>query len=525
MHAKWPLLLKLQLTGLTGINRAKNSGDAKEKRKTAGAIVLLAVVGVIVLFYAAVIAISFCKQGLGKNLPALIVALASVIVFAFTLFQGSSILFATKDHDTVMSLPIPRWEVVLSRLLCSYLANLAFALAVAVPVTVVFFVFEGFTFGAFGTILLAVIMTPLLPLAVSAALSTLIAAATARMRFKSLLQSILGLALFVGVFIASFSFSFNASAEDGTADMSALFGMLVGKIYPPAMLVDMTLSGAVWGIFAFAGISLAAAALFVIIVACFYEKINTALLSRGASAGYKAKDVKSSSAFGALAKKEFKRLFSHSGYLLNGVCGALLMIIFGIALLFLDLTTVFNLPADELAEVMHALAPMGAGLMMLFIGMSCPAASALSLEGNSRGLLFSLPVSARQILLAKAMPTFLCDCAAGLVFSIIFGIRLEADVFGWAALLLTAPLYSAFTALGGSFLNYKYPKYDWTNETQAVKNSIPMMIMVFGNMLLGIAVLVLSVFIGPWLALGVDLIAAVLCIVIFNYLKKVKLYV
>ena len=54
------------------------------------------------------IAVGFCAQGLGKNLPALVVALSSVIIFAFTLFQGSSILFATKDHDTVMSLPIPR---------------------------------------------------------------------------------------------------------------------------------------------------------------------------------------------------------------------------------------------------------------------------------------------------------------------------------------------------------------------------------------------------------------------------------
>ena len=147
MHAKWPLLLKIQLMGLTGINRAKNSGDAKEKRKTAGGIVALAVVGAVILFYAAMIAVGFCAQGLGKNLPALVVALASVIIFAFTLFQGSSILFATKDHDTVMSLPIPRWQVVLARMLCSYVVNLAFALAVAVPVTVVYFIFENISVG------------------------------------------------------------------------------------------------------------------------------------------------------------------------------------------------------------------------------------------------------------------------------------------------------------------------------------------------------------------------------------------
>lgn len=522
MRAKWPLLLKIQLMGLTGLGCAKGARGAKERRRMAGGIAAVAVVGAVILFYAVVLAIAFCEQGLGKNLPAHFVALASVIIFAFTLFQGSSILFSTKDHDMVMSLPIPRGEVVLARLLCSYIVNLAFALAVAVPVSAVFFVYEGFTFGAFGTLLLSTLTAPLLPVTVSAALSTAIAALTARLRFRNLLQSILGIALFVGVMVASFSFSYGTGAEGG-ADMSALFGVLVGKIYPPALLVDMTLAGRAWSVFAFAGISLAAAALFVAIVARFYEKINAALLSRASRAGYREKDVKSSPAFGALVKKECKRLFSHSGYLLNGLCGTLILLIFGIAILFIDINALLGIPAGETA--VDALAPMGAGLMMIFIGMSCPAASALSLEGRSRGLLFSLPLSARQILLAKAAPTFLADCAGGLVFALLYGIKMQASPLLWAALAATAVVYPAFTAMLGIFLNYKFPKYDWTNELQVIKNSIPLLIAIFGNMVLGAAVLVLSIFAGAWVALGVDAAAAAACIALFLYLKGAKLYV
>ena len=44
-------------------------------------------------------------------------------------------------------------------------------------------------------------------------------------------------------------------------------------------------------------------------------------------------------------------------------------------------------------------------------------------------------------------------------------------------------------------------------------------------MVLGIAVLILSVFAGPWLAMGVDVAAAVLCVVLFSHFKKAKLYV
>lgn len=523
MRAKWPLLLKIQLMGLTGINRAKKSNDPKEKRKTAGGIVAIVAVGAVVLFYAGLIAVGFCEQGLGKNLPALIVALASVIIFAFTLFQGCSILFATKDYDTVMSLPVPRWEIVLARLVCAYLVNLAFALAVAVPVTAVYFIYGAFSFGALGTILLSVLTVPLLPIAVASALSTLVTALTVRLRFKNLLQSVLAIALFAGIMVASFSFSFSSGTEQ--PDLSALFGVLVGKIYPPALLVDMTLSGTVWGVFAFAGISFAAAALFVACVSGFYTKINTALLSRAARAGYREKDIKSSSAFAALVKREFKRLVSHSAYLLNGTSGTLLMLIFGIAILFVDVGAFMNIPAEELGEVMHMLAPMGAGLMMLFIGMSCPAASALSLEGNSRGQLFSMPVSARQILLAKAVPTFLIDCGAGLVFAVIFGIRFTADPIVWTSLFATAFIYSAFTALLGIYLNYKLPKYDWTNETQAIKSGIPVMILVLGNMVVGIAAITVSVFTGPWVALGINALCAAACAWLYAALGRCRLYI
>ena len=71
MRAKWLILLKVQLTGLLGINKAKHSDDARVKRRTAGGIAAVCIVGFVILFYAALIAVGFCLQGLGKNLPAL----------------------------------------------------------------------------------------------------------------------------------------------------------------------------------------------------------------------------------------------------------------------------------------------------------------------------------------------------------------------------------------------------------------------------------------------------------------------
>ena len=344
------------------------------------------------------------------------------------------------------------------------------------------------------------------------------------MKHRNLLQTLLAVAFFAAAMVASFSFSFSANAGENGPDLSAMFGVLVGKMYPPALLVDKTVSGdAVWGIFAFAGISLAAGALFVAIVSLFFAKINTALLSRASRAGYRTKDVRASSAFSALVKKEFKRLVSGPAYLLNGCCGILILLLFAAVLPFVNLQSAFDIPAEEYAEVLAVFANMGAGLSVMLIAMSCPSASALSLEGSSRAQMLSMPLSARSILLSKCVPTFCIDCTGGLLFALSFGFKMQAGAANWAALLLTPPVFAAFIALAGIWLNVKFPKYGWTTETQAVKSSVPVFVTVFGGMLFGMAVMVPAAFFGALPALVACALAAALCVPLFLSLKRADL--
>ena len=531
MRAKWMLLAKIQLMGLLGLNRARKTDDPRVRRKTVGGAVAFGIVSLILLAYITLFAVLLCEIGLTEALPATAIALAAVITFFFSLLQGSSMLFSLKDHDAVMSLPVSRSAVIGSRLFVSYVVNLLFCLGVMFPVTAVYFVFAGFSVGKLAVIFAATLCAPLLPVVVATALSTLLTALTAGLRFKGLLQGLLGLAMLVGIFVLSFSFSFSmqVNAEE---NMAAAADVLAQYIYPPAQWITLTLSGeGIWGIFAFLGVSLAAAALFVLLVSPFYSKINAALLSHGARVAYKKGDVKSSSAFAALLHKEFKKLFTTSTYLLNGVAGTMLLVIAGVALLFVDAQAFIDLlraeaetEAPYLVEFFEQNLPyMAAGLLVFFVGMSCPAASALSLEGSSRGLLFSMPVSARTILLAKAMPTFLIDGAISLFFSAVVCYKVSASAAGWAALLSTAVIFSAFTALCGIFLNYKLPKYDWKTEANVVKNSAPVTILVLGAMAIGFLLIGLS-FLGWYAVAAFNAVCIVLCVAWIAYFKGARLY-
>lgn len=338
------------------------------------------------------------------------------------------------------------------------------------------------------------------------------------MKHRNLLQTLLAVAFFVAAMVASFSFSFSANAGENGPDLSAMFGVLVGKMYPPALLVDKTVSGdAVWGIFAFAGISLAAGALFVAIVSLFFAKINTALLSRASRAGYRTKDVRASSAFSALVKKEFKRLVSGPAYLLNGCCGILILLLFAAVLPFVNLQSAFDIPAEEYAEVLAVFANMGAGLSVMLIAMSCPSASALSLEGSSRAQMLSMPLSARSILLSQMRSHLLHRLCRRAAVRALLRLQNAAGAANWAALLLTPPVFAAFIALAGIWLNVKFPKYDWTNETQAVKSSVPVFVTVFGGMLFGMAVMALAAFFGALPSLVACVFAAVACVPLFSH--------
>ena len=139
-------------------------------------------------------------------------------------------------------------------------------------------------------------------------------------------------------------------------------------------------------------------------------------------------------------------------------------------------------------------------------------------------LLLIVLLSVGFLLTVICVPTAVIDAAAGLAFAAVLCAKIGAGVPGWAVLLATALLFPLLVGLGGSFLNLKFPKYDWTVETQAVKNSIPVFIAVFGAMVLGIGVLILAFFVGPWAAVAVDVLSVALSAAIAAYFGRVRLY-
>ena len=520
MKAKWLLLTKLQLWELSGLNKLRHSSDGRQRRRMIGVTAAIGLIGLFLLAFTAFLCVLLAEKGMGARVPAFMLTIASFLVFLYTLVRGGGGLFAVRDYEKILSLPVKKRDLIVSRLFGEYLPNLVFTLLFLLPALVVYHIYCGFDIGMFGAIILATLCAPLAPLAVALTLGTLLSALTAGFRYRALLRAVLGILLFGALMTAYFFFTLSANTDLG-ANLAGIADALIGKAYPPALLLDKTLTGAaVWGVFAFAGGSLLLAAVFCLIVACCYKRIHASLQARSTRVAYNAAQVKRSPVFAALLKIEFKRLLGSSAYLFNSLGGLIVTVVLVVVLLFgFDDPAAF--PPWMLANVPYALA----GLAAAMVGTACPAASALSLEGNARGQLFALPVSARKILLAKAAPTFLLDGAVMVCASVLYCILAGA---GWEAYLIcpfSALAAAAFVALAGIYLNYKHPKYDWTQEIQVYKRGTPVMILSFGCLLPGIAATVLALLFG-WLPVVIlTALYILLGAMILLWMRKATLYV
>lgn len=298
MTSNFLTLTKVHLLGMTGINRVRYSEDGKEKRKAGLFIGLYAFVMILMIAFVCFYAVMFAENGMNDVIPALSFALASAITLIFSLIRGPHMLFAMKDYDMLMSMPVKKSDIVASRLITSYLVNLVFCAVVMIPCAIVYFIYGGFNVAALVYILIAFLLSPVIPLVVSNIIGTLITAATMNLRHKAIFQTALAMVALVGVMALSFLVSYTSGA--GSVEISdATLDMLL-KIYPPAWLLQQSIAGkGFWYLLVLIAASAVFSAAFIAVLARYYLKINSALLSRKSSGRFEAKQLRAGSAFKA----------------------------------------------------------------------------------------------------------------------------------------------------------------------------------------------------------------------------------
>lgn len=518
-------LTKVQLISSFGLNKAMHTRDVKEK----GKMLLLSfgiLIGIIMMAaasfgYSFMIATSLEQIGRPELLLAIMMAVTSLIGFFTTIYKASGVLFSSKDYDLVMSLPIKTSHVVASRVVQLYVLNLLFSLMVMIPAGTVYAIKVNPGALYYLYFILTLLFIPLVPIIAATIIGALISFISSRFKGSRIISLILTFAVVIVIVFGSGQL--NRSDPQLLADISTQLADQIFNLYPlTVMYVDAVCSYQIGSLFLFIALSVISFMLFSFVLGTQYKAIHTGLSTSYSSNKYQMKSLEVSSPFHTLYKKELRRYFSSTLYILNTSIGMIMLLVMAVALLFVSAEQLGQfIEIPELSNYLNRLAPL---VVSVFVTLSCTTSSSISLEGNNIWILKSSPVSRVTILLSKIAVNLTVTVPIVVVCGVLLMISLGT---GWmeSLLLVVIPvLYACLTAMIGVIANLKLPKLEWTNEVTVIKQSASVLVsMLIGFITLLIPfglTLLLSDLNGNLVLLGIGLILLVGCGAMYRYIQS-----
>ena len=463
------LRFKIEFVLSGGINRIRYTKDSREKRRLILMGCLYVFLGMAMFFYSSLLAVGYAYLGMTDSLPALMTAAVFVLSLILSYLKAGGILFAPKDYDQLLSLPLTTGAIIFGKLLGVYLFNFLAGCVLMLPSLIIF----GLSHSPSPTLIIMLallpILAPLLPMVLASVLSAIIAAVAARFKKSNLVTALLSLVLLFGILILSFYLP--TMTQGQITSLAAMADQAITGIYPPAQWIKVSLTtGHPLPFTGFAALSLGALVLFVALLGKFYTRINSAMASHQSGRQARLQDIKAGSPFMALYKRELRRLFSLNVYLVNTCFGALMLAISGLCACLVDLKQLMA-DAPFSWEMVVAILPMALAAMAVLSSTTYPA---ISLEGKARWIAASIPVESRVLYQAKLAVNLSILLPAVTIAAVLWTIGIQADPVQFLAMLAVPTAYGCLSAVLGLFLNQRYPRYDWATAYQAVKGgSIP----------------------------------------------------
>jgi len=448
------LLLKVQLYSTFSLNDLRK-GRGLGKYFKLGLLFLL-----VLLFsgYNLLTALSLVRFGQANLIPAYMIALVSFIIFFFSLMQSNGILFDQEELERLIVLPLSIREIVYEKYAFLYLLNSVFAVLLMLPAGLVWF---GYSASLLELLLYLLLMgfIPLLPLCLASLLGLCVAYIASKAPHKNLVAFLFSLLLLLGLATGSmWAMRAGMSAEN----VGLLLTKQLTSLYPPASLF-FNPQHFLWASLLLMLISFALTGLFLRYLSRNYLKMNQMIT--GVKSESKVYRSWQKSPFMALYRREFANFVSSYLYMLNSGLGTILIIVLAISLCFMSPDVLFS--SIGLSDSREFLPLLLAGCLSI----SNPAAVSISLEGEEIWLLQTLPVSMRQIMMAKLALTVSLHFVALLLGLPVLVWRFSLGGLQVVDLVLISLPYSLFTALQGLVVNFHFPKFIWDNEMIVIKQS------------------------------------------------------
>ena len=456
-------------------------------------------------------------------IPGAAVLLAGIVAVALTFQSASGSLFGFRDYDQVMSLPVPTWVVVLSRVGSLFAVQVAVSAVLMLPMFAVAALLDPFGPMQVATAVVAVAFASALPVSVAVFLSFCLAVAASRFRYSNIVYLVASFAVLAAAMAVSF-----AAAGASSADVDEVVAFLDGlvRVYPLAGWVMDAWAGNLGCLAPFCLVSLAFMVACVAILSRHFMHINAALSGHGASCAVDvdAKAGHRSGVLKAMVVKELKCVVNTPVYAFNAAGGLVFILFFTVLMLVMGKQGAFDAAGSYLsldAATSAAMSQLSEAILpwLFFFCMTAAtsAAASVSMEGSANWVMATAPVPRRTVLGSKVLASAIPLVGTLLVCSLALMAR---GVLSPAATLTTLFAGTAghlFEACLGLMIDAAAPRFDWIKPAEAVKSGRSVMAVALSSIVIsfggGAASIALCMQMGEPAALAMTLaVAAVLSV-------------
>ena len=479
MKKLW-ILIRVQIYNFFPINKILYS----KNNKSSGSITSLGIIALFVssCIYNIMTAKTLVQVGQQELIPAYMSAVSSFAILFLTIFYSNGILFGSRDMEVLLSLPVKCLDIISSKFMFMYLLNFFIGLMFMLPGGIVCVGSE--SLGAVDIILffLSILFVPLIPMCIASCMGIIIVVASSFFKRKNIVALIFSFVMIGAIgYIA-------VSAMGNENSIGIILAKQITGLYPISKLFMQYYNFPMYigeGFFIF--LSTAVFYIFIKIVSVKYRLLNTLAKTTPGYADNK-ETYNRKSLFVALYKKELGRFLSSYMEVLNAGFGVILLCVFSIFLLFNPVEQIgWYMGIENINEYFSNLSPNFIAAMLV---ISCPAASAISLEGKNIWILQSSPAKVKTILNSKIALNLTLHMIGYIISVFVFILKLDMNFIQILNLIIVPICYSLFITVTGVALNKKYPNYEWESEMIVVKQSMPVIL----SGLIGMIALIIPIF-------------------------------
>lgn len=409
------------------------------------------------------------QDGLSQMLYQVVDNLAG-LGFLFGFFQAQGYLFQYKDFDLLGPLPIPQRVIIFAKISIMLVFVYLFSLIMVLPTYGVWWYVSETSFLQFFFFLPMAMVAPIPLMLLGSLVSFVLRKITQRWVHANVLQTI-----FSVLFILSF----------------ASFSFVSNEILPPNWLANLdglTFAND-WFVVAIEQMDIVSLLLFllfnIVILIGFVVVMSHSILKINQQRNlfiYKPNEKvpqRALSLMSHLINKEWKRFVGTSIYFINAGFGILMLLTISIVSLFFPSTM------DEFRQMIVAIGLEPLWLIFIVIGFSLstvytPAVS-LSLEGKNINLIKSLPIQAWTIIQSKIYFNLLLTIPVAMLASVVGIYLFEFNVLHSILFLIIVILFTFLLSCFFMVLNLWFPRFDYHQEVEVVKQSLAALVAVFGG--------------------------------------------